>query len=120
VQIVYADPALQSSVDGDYIDSQWVQMQTCLQITAQTPTVNVMSERITPLSADDDVIRYIDGSILATSTVTDTAVTIQVTEADFDGSLGDKGGNLRAIFGRYLWFSANLPERDYRYDCAKQ
>ena len=120
VQIVYANPTLQSSIDGDYIDSQWVHMQTCLQITAQTPTVNIVSDRVTPLTADDDVIRYIDGSILATSTVTDTGTTIQVTEADFDGSLGAKGGNLRSIFGRYLWFSASLPERDYPYDCARQ
>ena len=120
VQIVFADPEQQNSIDGDYIDSQWVKMQTCLQITAQTPTVNVISGRVTPITADDDVIRYIDGSILATATVTDTGTTIQVTEADFDGSLGAKGGNLRSIFGRYLWFSASLPERDYKYDCANQ
>lgn len=120
VQIVYTDPEQQSRIDGDYIDSQWVHMQTCLQITAQTPTVNVVSDRITPLTADDDVVRYIDGSVLATATVTSTDTTIQIAEADFDGSLGAKGGNLRSIFGRYLWFSANLPERDYQYDCASR
>ncbi len=120
VQIVYSDPELQNTIDADYIDSQWVKMQTCLQITAHTPTVNVVSDRVTPLTADDDVIRYIDGSILATSTVTDTGTTVQVTAADFDGSLGPIGGSLRSIFGRYLWFSANLPERDYQYDCANQ
>ncbi|MEE9335240.1 MAG: hypothetical protein V3U65_14220 [Granulosicoccaceae bacterium] len=120
VQIVYANPEQQSNIDGDYIDSQWVQMQTCLQITAQTPTVNVVSGRITPLTADDDVLRYVDGSVLATATVTSTDTTIQITEADFDGSLGANGNNLRSIFGRYLWFSASLPERDYQYECAKQ
>ncbi len=118
VQIVYASPEQQDRIDGDYIDSQWVKMQECLNITAHTPKVNVVSDRISPLTADDDVVRYIDGSVLATATVTSTDATIQILEADFDGSLGVKGSSLRSIFGRYLWFSANLPERDYQYECA--
>lgn len=118
VQIIYADPEQQNRIDGNYIDSQWVKMQECLNITAHTPKVNIVSDRITPLTTDDDVVRYIDGSVLATSTVTSTDATIQILEADFDGSLGVKGGSLRSIFGRYLWFSASLPERDYQYDCA--
>lgn len=120
VQITFADEAQKDSIGGDYIESQWVQMQTCLQITALTPAVRVVSDRITPLTSDDDVLRFIDGSVLATATVTSTDATIQITEADFDGSLGAKGNNLRSIIGRYLWFSASLPERDYPYHCANQ
>jgi len=120
VAIVFADDTQQNTIGSDYIEQQWVQMQTCLQITAQTPTVKVLAERISPLSVEDDVLRYIDGTVLATATVTSTDVTIQVTQADFDESLGSKGENLRSIMGRYLWFSANLPERDYDYTCASE
>jgi len=120
VAIIFADDTQQNDIGGDYIEQQWVHMQNCLQITAQTPTVQVLSERISPITADDDVLRYIDGTVLATATVTSTDVTIQVTEADFDGSLGAKGDSLRSIMGRYLWFSASLPERDYSHNCANQ
>ncbi len=120
VQIQFADENQQARLGSDYIEAQWVKMQTCLQITALTPKVLVLSERISPLSETDDVLRFIDGSITATATVDNSSATIQVTEADFDGSIGVKGNYLRSIMGRYLWFSADLPERDYPYDCANQ
>lgn len=120
VQIQFADEDQQQRLGSEYIETQWVNMQTCLQITALTPKVLVLSERISPLSETDDVLRFIDGSITATATVDDSSATIQVTEADFDGSIGVKGNYLRSIMGRYLWFSAGLPERDYPYDCANQ
>ena len=120
VQIAFADEDQQARVDGDYVEAQWVKMQTCLQINAMTPKVLIMSEQLSPLSETDDVLRFIDGSITATATVDASSATIQVTEADFDGSIGVKGNYLRSILGRYLWFSAGLPERDYPYDCAYQ
>ena len=120
VQITFADEAQKDSIGGDYIESQWVQMQTCLQITAQTPAVRVVSDRITPLTSDDDVLRFIDGSVLATATVTSTDATIQITEADFDGSLGPRATTFAPLSVVISGFSASLPERDYPYHCANQ
>ncbi len=120
VQIEFASEQQQSSIGGGYIEEQWIAMQTCLQITATNPKVMVQSGRISTLSDDDDVLRFIDGSITATASVDSSSATIQITEADFDGSIGTKGSYLRSILGRYLWFSASLPERDYPFHCANQ
>lgn len=103
----------------EFIEAQWLHMQTCLNVSAQEPVVTVVEDKITPLSSNDDVVRHIDGQIQASANVSDTAASIQVRSADFDGSLGKPGLYLRSIMGRYLWFSNNLAERDYEFGCAK-
>lgn len=101
-----------------FIEEQWLYMQTCLQQTAQEPAVVIVEGGVTPIHNDDEVIRHIDGKIQASAHVTDTDVSIQISAADFDGSIGTPGSYLRSIMGRYLWLSANLSERDYPYRCA--
>jgi len=93
-------------------------MQTCLQQTAQEPVVDIVDGDISPLADSDEVIRHIDGKVQATVHITDTDASIQISAADFDGSIGTPGSYLRSILGRYLWLSANLSERDYPYSCA--
>lgn len=101
-----------------FIGAQWEHMQTCLQVSAVEPMVTIVDEKITPTSSNDDVIRYIDSQILASSNVTDTGASIQIRSDDLDGSLGESGAYLRSIMGRYLWFANDLAERDYPHECA--
>ncbi len=108
-----------SSDAPDFTERQWVHMQNCLGITAVAPEVEIVSGRISAESQEDDAVRYIDGSIVATAHVSDTGAVIQISEGDFDGSLGTPGSFLRSIMGRYLWFSAELAERDYPFECAR-
>jgi len=108
------------SVDTLFIESSWTDMQTCLGVVATSPFVIVSADAIEPLSNADDVLFHIDGSITATSTLFASGVTIQVSNHDLDGSLSRTGFNLRSIIGRYLWLSANLPEREYDHTCASQ
>lgn len=118
LDVVINDPGLAVESSNDFIVAQWVHMQDCLQVSAQEPSVSVVEGKITPLTPNDDVVRFIDGQIQASSNVTDTNVTVQVRSADFDGSLGEPGFYLRSIMGRYLWLSNGLPERDYPHECA--
>jgi len=114
-----ADDPNGNSGDG-FINDQWLYMQTCLQVSAQEPTVTVVDGKITPTDPSDDAIRHIDGQIVASSHVTDVDASIQILNDDLDGSLdGNPGSYLRSIIGRYLWLANNLAERDYPHDCAK-
>lgn len=118
MQITYDDSNQTLEDKTSYIEEQWLYMQTCLQQTAQEPVVEIVDGEITPVAGYDEVIRHIDGKIQASAHVTDTEVSIQISAADFDGSIGERGSYLRSIMGRYLWLSANLSERDYPYSCA--
>ncbi len=118
LQVTLTSDSQNDWVSADYIEQQWVHMQNCLGITAVAPEVIVMSGNFSAESGEDDAIRYIDGRLLASAHVSDSGVTMQVTENDLDGSLGAKGSFMRSIMGRFLWFSSNLPERDYEYECA--
>jgi len=116
--IVYADPAQSDVSNDDFVVAQWVHMQNCMQVSAMEPVVTIVDGKITPVASTDDVVRHIDGMIQASSHVTDTAASIQIRAADFDGSLGNPGSYLRSIMGRYLWLANGFAERDYPYDCA--
>ena len=116
---IYSDPGLAIESNNEFIVAQWLHMQNCMQVSAVEPEVTVVDEKITPLSATDDVVRHIDGMIQASSNVTDTGASIQIRAADFDGSLGKPGLYLRSIMGRYLWLANGYAERDYPYECAK-
>lgn len=117
LQIAYADG---QSIEGNdaFIEAQWAHMQSCLQVSAQEPEVTVVATKITPVDSSDDVIRHIDGQILASSHVTDSSASIQIRVLDFDGTVGEPGAHLRSIMGRYLWLANSLNERDYPYACA--
>lgn len=119
IQVNYEAGADTGSNRQSFIEAQWIHMQTCLQVTAAEPLVQVVEGKLSPEDASDDVIRHIDGQIQASAHVSDTGARIQIRSADFDGSVGTPGTYLRSILGRYLWLSASLPERDYPYDCAK-
>ena len=119
LQVGYIRANLQDSIDELYIEEQWTQMQSCLQVTAASPLIIVVSGFAAALTPNDDVLHHIDGSTTATSSRSDTGSIIQITAADFDGSLGIAGFNLRSIMGRYLWLAAGLEERDYPYQCAR-
>jgi len=118
LDVAYADASLDEPSSTEYIGSQWEYMQTCLQVSAQEPVVMVIDGELEPTDSNDDVVRFIDGQIQASSHVTDTSATIQIRAQDFDGSLGKPGSFLRSIMGRYLWLANSLAERDYPRDCA--
>lgn len=118
IQIDHASAETIDATDSAYIEAQWLHMQNCLQLSAMEPSIVVVDDKISPIDSTDDVLRHIDGQIQASAHVTDSSTSIQIRSADFDGSLGEPGGYLRSILGRYLWLSAGLPERDYNYDCA--
>ena len=107
-----------ADLDPSYIERQWQHMQSCTGQVAVAPHVVITGQAVTPLTNDDDVIFNIDGVPAASSSAGQLPI-IQVREADFDGSLGNVGFNLRSILGRYLWLSANLAERDYPFTCAR-
>jgi len=111
MQITYDDSTQSIQDKSSYIEEQWLYMQTCLQQTAQEPVVEIVEGDITPVAGYDEVIRHIDGNIQASAHVTDTGASIQISAADFDGSIGNPGSYLRSIMG-------NLSERDYPYSCA--
>ncbi|MBX2839321.1 MAG: hypothetical protein KTR35_20870 [Gammaproteobacteria bacterium] len=108
-----------SDVDFHYVEQQWQNMQSCLSITAAAPLVVISGESLQVLSAEDDVLRYLDGSVIATSTRSAVGSVVQIALADFDGSLGEPGFHFRSIIGRFLWLNEGLAERDYPFDCAR-
>lgn len=119
LDISYVDSTVLEKPFDEYIDSQWVHMQSCMEVSAMEPSVSVVEGKITPLSNDDDVVRHIDGQIQASANVTEVSASIQIRAADFDGSLGDQGSYLRSIFGRYLWLSNGFSERSYPFECVR-
>ncbi len=118
LQVSYMTQAQQDSIDTDYVASQWTHMQSCLDIVAPPPRVIIVSGTISLLSPEDDAVRHFDGRVKAASSQQETGVIMQVSEDDFDGTLGEVGGYLRSIMGRFLWLSEQLAERDYPYNCA--
>ena len=119
LSIEFEEPDQNVNSNTDFIAAQWEHMQTCLMVSALEPSVTIVNGKITPIDSNDDVVRFIDGQIQASSHVTDTSASIQVRSQDFDGSIGKPGSFLRSIMGRYLWLANNLAERDYPYDCAE-
>ncbi len=119
LQIAYTREGQDAVVPGSLVEEQWVYMQTCVGQQSAPPLVVVRDGAVVPFTETDDVIYNIDGIPVASSSLRDVSV-IQIQEADFDGSLGSPGFNLRSIMGRLLWLSANLPERDYPFNCARQ
>lgn len=120
LRIAYTREAQREPVDPRYVGAQWQYMQSCVGIVAQAPLVVIVGGTIEPLIATDDVLRDMEGRITASAGIgPDGIATMQVHEADFDGSSGDPGFSLRSIMGRHLWLSAMLAERDYPFRCAR-
>ncbi len=119
LQVTFATAVQRQTIDPLYIEQQWLQMQTCLGVTAAPPMVSVMQGAVVPIAATDDVVRYIDGSIVATASVGVSSTQLQISDADFDGSIGPVGQNLRSIMARHLWLFAGLAERDYPHECIR-
>ena len=119
LQVAYTHPDQIPAIPALYIETQWLFMQSCLEQVAPAPVVVIRDSPVTPFTSEDDVIHSIEGIPIASASTRVSAV-IQVHDIDFDGSLGKPAFNLRSIMGRYLWLSANLPERDYPFNCAQQ
>ena len=119
LQIAYTRVDQAAVVPGALVEEQWIYMQTCVGQQSNAPLVVVREGAVFPFTETDDVIFNFDGIAVASASLRDVSV-IQIQEADFDGSLGSPGFNLRSIMGRLLWLSANLPERDYPFNCARQ
>ena len=120
LQIAYTREAQRETVDPRYVGLQWQHMQRCVGIVAPAPLVIIVAGTIEPLILTDDVLRDIEGRITASAGTGATGIaTMQVHEADFDGSIGNPGFALRSIMGRHLWLSAMLAERDYPFRCAR-
>jgi len=115
--VAYTDRSQLELASPTLIEQQWIDMQTCLDIVAVAPVVLVMPEAVTPFTRADDVVRDIEGIAIASSTLAKSL--LQISYADFDGSLGIEIFHLRSIMGRHLWLSQNLPERDYPFACAQ-
>ena len=119
LQIAYTREGQDAVAPGSLIEEQWVYMQNCVGQQSAPPLVVVRDGAVVPFTETDDVIFNIEGIPVASASLRDVSV-IQIQEADFDGSLGSPGFNLRSIMGRLLWLTANLPERDYPFNCARQ
>lgn len=120
LQVAYTSDEQRELIDPLYISAQWQHMQSCVGVTAAAPLVIITIGPVKPFTADDDLLHHIDGSLTASAHVAGASVTLQVRAADFDGSLGEPGFNLRSIMGRLLWLGAALVERDYPYTCARE
>jgi len=119
IQVAYTSDDQRELVDAAFIERQWQYMQSCVGIVAPPPLVIIVDGSVQPFTATDDVLFSFDGQIDASSTGNAGSVVIQIRTADFDGSLGNPGFNLRSIMGRSLWLSAGLAERDYPFRCAR-
>jgi len=120
LQVAYTSDEQRDLIDPLYISAQWQHMQSCVEVTAAAPLVIITIGPVKPFMSDDDLLHHIDGTLTASANVTGTSATMQVRAADFDGSLGEPGFNLRSIMGRHLWLGASLVERDYPYTCARE
>lgn len=118
LQVAYTDAAQIGQAPASIIEQQWVDMQQCIEINAAAPVVLVRAHSVTPFTIEDDVVRDIQGIAVASSTLARSL--LQISLADFGGTLGQPLFNLRSIMGRYLWLSAALPERDYPFHCASE
>lgn len=119
LQVAYTLNTQIVEVPARLIEAQWEHMQSCLELVNVPPIVVVQEDAVNPFTASDDVIFGRVGTPNASSSRRDVPV-IQVLAADFDGSLGNPGFNLRSIMGRLLWLSAGLAERDYPFECARE
>lgn len=119
LQVAYTEASQRSVAPPLMIESQWLYMQACLELTGVAPIVVIRTAAVVPFTALDDVIFGIEGIPIASSSRRSVPV-VQVLAADFDGTLGSPGFNLRSIIGRLLWSSAGLAERDYPFACAQQ
>lgn len=118
LQVAYTRAEQHETVPALGVEAQWEHMQTCLQQVAVAPIVVVRDEAVVPFTSSDDVIHNIEGIPVASASLRDVPL-VQIQAADFDGSLGNPGFNLRSIMGRLLWISAGLAERDYPFQCAR-
>ena len=125
LQVSYTQTSLISQAPVSFIEQQWVFMQTCLEQVSVAPLVIVRQGPAVPFTPADDVVRNESALSLEINSVPIASAStlygpvIQISDADFDGSLGNPGFNLRSIMGRHLWLSNNLPERDYPFECAR-
>lgn len=126
LQISYTKKSLMVMAPVGVIETQWVYMQSCVEQVSVPPVVLVREGPAVPFTQADDVVRNETITALEITSVPIASAStlygpvIQVSVDDFDGSLGTPAFNLRSIMGRHLWLSANLPERDYPFDCARQ
>ena len=120
LQVGYTRESQRERVDPRYIAAQWGHMQRCVGLVAPAPLVIVVDGAVEPLLTSDDVIRDLEGRVVASASPgADGIATMQVSESDFDGSIGNVGFSTRSIMGRHLWLSAMLAERDYPFRCAR-
>lgn len=119
LQVAYTAPGQRDRIAPAYLEAQWVYMQTCTGVTAPPPLLVIVSGSVAPFVATDDVIRDIDGSTVAAASVTAAGNVVQVSDSDFDGSIGTEGFSTRTILGRMLWLGDDLAERDYPFTCAR-
>lgn len=125
LQVAYTHTSLVSLAPAALIEQQWVFMQTCVEQISVAPLVLVRQGPAVPLTPADDVVRNESALALEITSVPVASASIlygpviQISDSDFDGSLGNPGFNLRSIMGRHLWLSNQLPERDYPFECAR-
>ena len=126
LQITYVSLDLVTVAPADNIEEQWFFMEDCLEQVTNPPVILVREGPAVPFTIDDDVVRNeqfdafeITSIPVASATMLYGSV-LQISDADFDGSIGTAGFNLRSIMGRHLWLSAGLAERDYPFSCAQQ
>lgn len=119
LEVSYTTGLQRDWIDPLFVEEQWLHMLACTGVSLTTPLIVIAEGEVAPLYFSDDVIRYIDGRTVASSSLDEQGPVLQVSQADFDGSIGTPGFNLRAIIGRYLWLTANLAERDYPFACSR-
>ena len=119
LEVAYTTGLQRDWIDPLFIEDQWMHMLSCTGVALSNPLIMVVEDEAISLDFNDDVIRHIDGRTVASANRNGDKSVIQVSQADFDGTLGTPGFNLRAIIGRYLWLGANLAERDYPFNCTR-
>jgi len=125
LQVSYSHEELRTVAPATEIEKQWIYMQACVQQLSAAPLVLVVDGPVSPFTLQDDVVRNENPQALVISSVPIASASllhgpvIQISVADFDGSLGTPLFNLRSIMGRHLWLSAGLAERDYPFQCAQ-
>lgn len=118
IQVAYTEAGQSAYATAQSIELHWQSMQNCLGQTAAAPLVMVRKDLIKPFLPDDLVLFYF--SVPVASATVRTSAVLQISDSDFDGSLGTAGFYLRSIMGRFLWTAANLAVSDYPHRCASQ